>query len=220
MDTNRTDRNRLGGVARFVLPLALGLVLGALLYAWFGATRSGQEASGSDASPDDAAEAATLPKVVQITAESQQETGISVERAASRGLRLTLSATGTVREDPGRVSHIRPLARGVVEKAYVRIGDRVSAGAPLVEYDNIELGVAIGEFLAAKAELQQSFTDIEVKKKILDRSQEMLRAGALARTTFDLREAEYKNRSIVMDGPMTTWRNSPPSRATASLIRF
>jgi cobalt-zinc-cadmium efflux system membrane fusion protein len=119
--------------------------------------------------------------------------GIAVEAAANRSLQGVLSATGIVSEDPGRVAHIRPLARGLIEKAYARLGDRVSAGDPLVEYDNIELGLAIGEFLSAKAAEQQSLTDLEVKKKILERSREMLRAGALARTTYDIREAEFKD---------------------------
>jgi cobalt-zinc-cadmium efflux system membrane fusion protein len=98
-----------------------------------------------------------------------------------------------VTEDPGRVAHIRPLARGLVEQIYARLGDRVSAGDPLIEYDTIELGLALGEYLSAQAEHQRSLTDLEVKKKVLERSKEMLRAGAVAQTTYDLREAECKD---------------------------
>lgn len=73
------------------------------------------------------------------------------------------------------------------------MGDRVAAGDPLIEYDNIELGLAVGEFLNAQTELQRSLTDLDVKKKIVERSQAMLSEGAVAQTTHDLREAEYKD---------------------------
>jgi cobalt-zinc-cadmium efflux system membrane fusion protein len=141
---------------------------------------------------------------VQISPESQRDVGIAVESAALRSLQGTLSATGTVTEDPGRVAHIRPLARGLVEKIYARLGDRVSAGDPLIEYDNIELGLAIGEYLSAQAEHQRSLTDLEVKKKVLARSKEMLREGAVAQTTHDLREAEYKDAEAKSVGAWAT----------------
>jgi membrane fusion protein, heavy metal efflux system len=179
------------GIVRFFIPLAIGLMLGAFLYSRF---------AGTDSSPY----SATVPDnqhkpvemasdTVRISPESQKEVGISVESVALRNLEDTLSTTGTVSEDPGRVAHIRPLARGLIEKSYIRLGDRVSAGDPLVEYDNIELGLAIGEYLTAQAELQRSLTDLEVKKTILERGKEMLRVGAMARTAYDLREAEYKD---------------------------
>ena len=77
-------------------------------------------------------------------------------------------------------------------------------GDPLVEYDNIELGLAIGEYLSAQAELQRSLTDLEVKKTILERGKEMLKVGAIARTTYDLREAEYKDAEAKTAGTRAT----------------
>jgi cobalt-zinc-cadmium efflux system membrane fusion protein len=74
----------------------------------------------------------------------------------------------------------------------------------LIEYDNVELGLAVGEFLSAQAEVQRSLTDLEVKKKILERSREMLREGAVAQTTYDLREAEYKDAEAKVAGTRAT----------------
>ncbi len=194
MEMNHNNRDGLiAGTVRFLIPLALGLILGAFLYSRFAGSDLKQRPPATDVHPDGPAGRGAEPNTVQIGTESQKDLGIAVEAAVSRSLQEILTATGIVSEDPGRVAHIRPLARGLIEKAFARLGDRVSAGDPLVEYDNIELGVAIGEFLSAKAAQQQSLTDLEVKKKILDRSREMLRAGALARTTYDLREAEYKD---------------------------
>ncbi len=194
METNHTDQKRLfAGTLHFLVPLALGIVLGAFFYSRFAGTRVQQEPSTTAARSEEATDREATPRAVQISAESQNDVGIAVEAAVQRSLQETLTATGIVSEDPGKVAHIRPLARGLIEKAFAGLGDRVSTGDPLVEYDNIELGVAIGEFLGAKAALEQSLTDLDVKKKILDRSREMLRAGALAQTTYDLREAEYKD---------------------------
>jgi membrane fusion protein, heavy metal efflux system len=183
--------------AVLLLTLAAGLVLGALFSRSFG-VHPDQQQSAAPAKAEKPADLAY--DVVQITPQSQKETGIQVEQAVFRRLRETLSATGTVGEDPLRVAHIRPLARGLIEKAYVRLGDRVAAGDPLVEYDNIELGIAIGEYLSAQAELQRSLTGLEVKKTILERTREMLRVGAISRTTCDLRDAEYKDAEARTEG--------------------
>ncbi len=203
MNTNNTNRSFVG-VARIILPPALGVILGAFLYSKFGGTPPQPPPSAGTAHAEKSAGPEAPPNAVQITTESQKDMGIRVESAANRSLQETLSATGTVSEDPGRIAHIRPLARGLIEKAYVRLGDRVSEGDSLVEYDNIELGVAIGEFRTAQAELERSLTDLEVKKRILERSKEMLREGALARTTYDLREAEYKDAEAKMAAARAT----------------
>jgi cobalt-zinc-cadmium efflux system membrane fusion protein len=209
METNNMKRNpgsaRIAGSARLLIALIVGVVLGAVLYAKFAGTGLPQRSSNAVAAePDTSADPVAPSDVVQISPESQRDVGIAVESAALRSLQNILPATGTVTEDPGRVAHIRPLARGVVEKIYVRLGDRVSVGDPLIEYDNIELGLAVGEFLSAQADLQRSLTDLEVKKKILERSKAMLKEGAVAQTTYDLREAEYKDAEAKVAGARAT----------------
>jgi len=208
MEANNTRSNpglaRIAGGARILIPLIVGVVLGAWLYAKFAGTDPLQNSSNAAAASDKPAEPAGPSDVVQISPESQRDVGIAVEPAELRTLQGTLSATGTVSEDPGRVAHIRPLARGLVEKIYARLGDRVSAGDPLIEYDNIELGLAVGEYLSAQAELQRGLTDLEVKKKILERSKAMLREGAVAQTTHDLRDAEYRDAEAKVAGARAT----------------
>jgi cobalt-zinc-cadmium efflux system membrane fusion protein len=205
MEPNQKKQNwSLAGIARLVVMLVIGLILGAFFYSRYVGTGPSPQSSAAPADTEDSIKSETSPDLVQISPESQKEVGIAVELAAFRNLRDMLSATGTVSEDPGRVAHIRPLARGLIEKAYVRLGDRVSIGDPLVEYDNIELGLAIGEYLSAQAELQRSLTDLEVKKTILERGKEMLKVGAIARTAYDLREAEYKDAEAKTGGARAT----------------
>jgi membrane fusion protein, heavy metal efflux system len=205
MESSRKKQNwSFAGIARLVVTLIIGLVLGAFFYSRYAGTGPSPQPAAAPADTEKSIKSESSPDMVQISPESQKEIGIAVEPAAFRNLRDTLSATGAVSEDPGRVAHIRPLARGLIEKAYVRLGDRVVKGAPLVEYDNIELGLAIGEYLSAQAELQRSLTDLEVKKTILERGKEMLKVGAIARTTYDLREAEYKDAEAKTAGTRAT----------------
>lgn len=198
---------RISGIARLLIVLALGvgIVLGVFLYARFGGTAVSPNPSNTAASGSDKSGGAATPSdVVQISTESQKDVGIAVEPVAVRSLQGSLSATGVVSEDPARVAHIRTLARGLIERIFARLGDRVSTGDRLVEYDNIELGLAIGEYQGAQAELRRSLTDLEVKTKILARSREMLKAGAVAQTTHDLREAEVKDAEARVAGTRAT----------------
>ncbi len=187
-----------------LITLIAGLALGVFLYPRLSKTNPATEISTPPAEKEKPAKSEASPDTVQISPESQKEVGIAVQAADLHNLRDTLSATGTVSEDPLRVAHIRPLARGLIEKSYVHLGDRVSKGDPLVEYDNIELGIAIGEYQTAQAELQRSLTDLEIKKTILDRGKEMLKVGAIARTTYDIREAEYKDAEAKATGSRAT----------------
>jgi cobalt-zinc-cadmium efflux system membrane fusion protein len=209
MEENKVKQTQrfksISGIALLLISLAVGLVLGALIYARFGDKILPLRSSTETVSKSNKSTDSEGPSdVVQISPESQRDVGITVEPAALRSLEVTLAATGIVSEDPSRVAHIRPLARGLIEKIYARLGDRVSAGAPLIEYDNIDLGLAIGELLSARAELQRSLTELEVRRKILERSREMLRAGAVALTTHDLREAEVKDAEAKADGMRAT----------------
>ncbi len=186
---------RVSRSTRLFIPLALvlGMLLGGILVSRFGG--HGRSPAPSTAVPESARRAApeATPDMVQVELQSQKDVGIAVEPVAVRTLQGSLSATGVVSEDPARVAHVRTLARGLIEKIYARLGERVSAGAPLVEYDNIELGLRLGEYQSAQAELRQRLTDRDVKARIAERSRAMLKVGAVAQTTHDLREAEVKD---------------------------
>jgi membrane fusion protein, heavy metal efflux system len=202
-ETRRIARSP--GIAWLLAALAAGIFLGAWLYPKFvGKTLLSSFSNEKASEPGKSADAHKAPNVVQVTRESQMEVGISVEPAAVHSLHVALSATGIVSEDPGRVAHVRSLARGLIEKVYARLGDRVLAGGPLVEYDNIELGIAIGEYLSANTELQRGLTDLAVREKILERSRQMLQAGAVAQTTHDLREAEVQDAEAKVAGARAT----------------
>ena len=130
--------------------------------------------------------------VVELTPESIETAQIQIEESKEMDLRIYLETTGVVSADETRLAHIRPLSRGIVEKVYVRRGDRVGEGQELVDYDNIELGELIGEHLSDLAQLQNAMAQLEVTRKFLERGQELLEAQAIAQKEVELREAEYK----------------------------
>ena len=131
--------------------------------------------------------------VITLDEEAQEEMGIEVETAQLRDASLTFQVTGSVGPNQTRQAHIRPLSRGRIEKVYVRPGDRVRAGQPLVSYDNIELGELVSEYASAKATLDKANAEAEVSKRAVERAQKLVDLGAVTKAEHEKREAEYKS---------------------------
>lgn len=131
--------------------------------------------------------------MVDIPASALANVKFLTERAELRSVSESIQATGTVGPNETRVAHIRPLANGRIEKVLVNIGDRVSAGQPLIEYDNIALGELVGQYVANLAALEKAQADSEVARRALNRARNLVDVGALAQAELDRRDAEYKN---------------------------
>lgn len=173
-----------------MLPLALVLVLGIGV----GAAGLRLFTGGPAAEPVVEEHADELPAgIVEVPEAAQKNAAIEVNKVATTRLPGTLEVTGIVTPDESRVVHVRPLAKGVVEKIGVSLGSRVSAGQPLLTYDNIELGQLVGEFLTEQSALRQSQTDREVKRTALERAEALIKIEAIAQQELDLRRAEFRN---------------------------
>lgn len=183
-----TESSRpISGISPIVLLAAvLATALVTATIAWF-ALRPAQESAAVEDHADE-----LPPGVVELTPEAQKNAALDVATVATRRLPLTIDVTGDVTADDARVAHIRPLARGLVERVWVRLGERVTKGQPLATYDNIQLGELVGQYLGARAVLRQAEADLEVKRKVVDRGRELIKLEAIARQTLDLREAELK----------------------------
>lgn len=131
--------------------------------------------------------------VVEVPAPAQKNAGMVVTKIQTRRLPTTIEVTGRVTPDEARVAHIRPLARGLVERVWVRLGERVKKGQPLATYDNIQLGELVGEYLSARAGLRQAEADRDVKRRMVERGRQLVKIEAIAQQTLDVREAELKN---------------------------
>jgi cobalt-zinc-cadmium efflux system membrane fusion protein len=173
-----------------MLPLALTLVLGIGVGAvglWFFTDRPAAEPATEE-------HAKELPAgTVEVPEAAQKNAGIEVNAVATTRLPGALEVTGIVTPDESRVAHVRPLAKGVVEKISVSLGSRVTAGQPLLMYDNIELGQLVGDFLTEQSTLRQTQTDREVKRTAQERAEALIKIEAIAQQELDLRRAEFRN---------------------------
>ncbi|MGE3841396.1 MAG: efflux RND transporter periplasmic adaptor subunit [Vicinamibacterales bacterium] len=147
----------------------------------------------ADTPPETEAHADDLPPgVVELSPESMKNAGLAIVETTLRPLPTSLDVTGSVTAEDARVAHIRPLARGLVERVWVSLGERVSRGQPLATYDNIQLGELVGDYVAARAVLRQAEAELEVKRRVVDRGRALIKLEAIARQELDLREAELK----------------------------
>lgn len=178
--------------------LALGTALGYLGYPWVAPFGDGASLEDTHLHGGES-DAADDSGIVHIPHDLQSANGLEIRRAEVRPFESPLHVTGTVSADQTRVARIRPLARGVVDQVFVQLGDRVNQGEPLLSYDNIDLGLAIGEFRAANADLRSTRTNLEVSETILARSREMLEVEAVARTEHDVVEAEFRSAQAQVD---------------------
>jgi cobalt-zinc-cadmium efflux system membrane fusion protein len=132
------------------------------------------------------------PNIVRMSVKAQRNFEIETAAAGFRQVSSAIAATGVIGQDPSRVAHMSPLTRGRVEKVFVSVGDTVKRGQPLLEYDNIELGEVVGEYLSALASLEKSNTQLAVAEKFLERAQGLLEMEAIARKDYELRDARHK----------------------------
>ena len=156
-------------------------------------------------------------KKVRLDPEALESAGIKIEGVTSRPAIALLDVTGTVETDPQQTQAVTPLVPGRVEKVYVAIGDRVSAGATLATIASTEITEAYGKLheaenrldiarktllrvrrsenrigvLTAKAKLDEAEATLKRTRRLIE-----LGAGAgkdliSAQTTYDTAKADY-----------------------------
>jgi len=135
---------------------------------------------------EETTEEKTNPNIIELHTDQQRQMDIKVEPAKESMLQETIRITGKVEPNQMRTAHIRPLTSGRITKVYVRLGDRVAAGAALLSYDNIEMGDLLAEY-------QEAFSETELAQKSLERAKKLVDLGSISRAEYEKREAEYKN---------------------------
>ena len=176
-----------GRVGVIVMVLVVAIVVGLFV-------EYRRDGAGAKATSPGAEKAADLPPgVVEVPEAAQKNAGLQTLTVASHVLPTTIEVTGVVAPDERRVSHVRPLARGVIEDIPVTLGARVRQGQTLLSYDNIELGALVGDYLSEVAAQRQAEADLEVKRQFVERAEALIKLEALAQQTLELRRAEFKN---------------------------
>jgi cobalt-zinc-cadmium efflux system membrane fusion protein len=130
------------------------------------------------------------PNVVELNLEAQRNANLTLAAVREQKIQEMIKATGVVSPDETRVAHIYPLAQGIAEKPYVRLGDHVQAGQPLLLYDNIELGETVGEHLSMHGEVDKEKAQLQVARKSLERANTLIGVEAISPRDYELRKAE------------------------------
>ena len=181
----------LGKTAVALVTLILGLALGAGAV-WI-LRPSAPAPAATDGEHAEEGHAELPAGIVEVPEEALKNAQVEIAAVKSQVLPGTIEVTGAVAADESRVAHVRPLARGVVEKIAVSLGSRVSVGQTLLTYDNIELGQLVGDFLTERAALGQAQTDREVKRTTLERAEALIKIDAIARQELDVRRAQLRD---------------------------
>ena len=124
--------------------------------------------------------------ILEITEEGQKKSGLQFAGVREGEITNLLKVSGKVVADESRVVHIRPFARGRIEKIFVVPGSRISKGQFLVSLDYIEVGELQNAYIKAIA-------GAEVTEKSLKRAEHLSNIGALPRSEYDKRKADHEN---------------------------
>ncbi|RPI29005.1 MAG: efflux RND transporter periplasmic adaptor subunit [Acidobacteria bacterium] len=174
------------------------LVLAALAFGFYFGRSTARPMSGeSGAEGEEPGHAgdqhAADSSLLKLDPEGQARFNIKFAQVQTRTGQRMIEATGSVEANGTRLAHVRPLARGRINEVYVRLGDRVQAGQPLLSYDNVELGEVLGQYLAALAEIERSDAATELARAGLERARSLVELGAVAKAELQRRETEYRN---------------------------
>lgn len=163
--------------------LIIAAVLVVLLSIGFFLLRGKSNPSGGPAKTGDTG-------IVEMGIEAQKNANLSSAVVIEKTIQEMIKATGTISPDEARVAHIFPLAQGIAEKPYVRLGDHVQSGQPLLLYDNIELGETVGEHLSVHGAIEREKAQLGVARKSLERANTLIGVEAISPREYEIRKAE------------------------------
>lgn len=125
----------------------------------------------------------SAPRIEELPSEA--ETTIEVFRVETTTVQDVIRATGTIA--PKQTSRIGPLVEGVIEKVFVRVGDRPRKDEPLFQVRSIEYEQEVAR---AQGALNVATANLKLRVKRLRRARQMLKENLLSDEEFDLSVAE------------------------------
>ena len=199
-----TDRSHTG--RRWWIAGALAVVLAIVAATWW---RSAQSAEPTTAKQEEREREKTeaASKAIEIEPDIQRAAGLADQAAERRAISETIQTTGVVGPDETRLARIRPLAEGRVSRVAVRVGDRVSAGQTLLVYDSVTAGEFVSEYRAAVATLERAAADVEVARRAVERADNLVEIGGIAKGERDRRAAEHQRAIAEMNSARASVTN-------------
>jgi cobalt-zinc-cadmium efflux system membrane fusion protein len=123
---------------------------------------------------------------------AQKNVGLEVAPAEVHDLAERLQVTGTVQPVDSRVSQVRSMARGRIQRVLSQVGDRVAAGQDLGLMENLEAAEVAAQLASARADLQRLKVLLAVQVKHADRDRRLAEIGAGAAKDSEQSKAEVQ----------------------------
>ena len=138
--------------------------------------------------------------IFEIEPDIQRAVGLADQAVEQRSVTETIQTTAVVGPDETRIARIRPLAEGRVTQVAVRVGDRVATGQALLVYDSITAGQLTSEYRAAIASLARATAEADVARRSLERADNLVELGGVARGERERRSAEHQRAVADVNG--------------------
>ena len=148
--------------------------------------------SGSEQGEPKAEASGGSADIFEIEPDIQRAVGLADQAVEQRSVTETIQTTAVVGPDETRIARIRPLAEGRVTQVTVRVGDRVATGQSLLVYDSITAGQLTSEYRAAIASLARATAEADVARRSLERADNLVELGGVAKGERDRRSAEHQ----------------------------
>jgi HlyD family secretion protein len=129
-----------------------------------------------------------------VSKDARSRIAVQTGKVAKKDLVSVVTASGEVR--PRRYVNVGANVSGKITALYVKEGDKVRKGQPLVRieserYEAMERQSSAG-VSSATADLARAQADLEVSKLNFDRAKKMLADKLIAEQTYDQTDAEYR----------------------------
>ena len=142
--------------------------------------------------------------LITMQAEAQKRAGVQTTPARVSSMPEYLDLTGTVQPIESRIAHVHALARGRLEQVLVKIGEHVTAGQPVAQFDNIEAGELSTQLSSAQSELARLKIQQAASARQSERNRRLVEIGAAAQKDLDASQAEQQAMAEAVRGQEST----------------
>lgn len=185
---------------RWWLAVGVVAVLAVAITLWWRSAPSAGPTTSEREEPAEGKTSGVSAGTLEIEPDIQRVSGLTDQPVQQRAVAETIQTTGVVGPDETRLARIRPLADGRVTRVAVRAGDRVAAGQTLLLYDSITAGEFISGYRTAIASLERAVAEADVTRRSLERADNLVEMGAIARGERERRSAEYQRALAEVNG--------------------
>lgn len=155
-------------------------------------------ACNNKSSNDEAKNYTVQGDTVLLSENSNIKTRIKTITVAEEAFRLELVSAGTVKAIPNNYAEIAPPFAGRVLKSYVRLGQKVVPGSPILDISSPDYFAAQKEFFDAKSEFKLAEQNLKRQQDLLSNGVGVQRDLEQAETDFETKKSALANASAAL----------------------